>query len=299
MFSLYLNNYKIRFCYLVVAKIRINFEIYPHLGIFFSIFFDAISIRFLRYPHSMRQLLIITLLVLLALPVVAQDRTVQNRPYTDLRKLHFGVLVGAHLQDLELVNVGPQTVTTEDGGTQTMEIACDQDTWDPAFQVGVLAELRLSETFQFRVAPAMYFGSRHITFKNYSVADERKSYTEKTQQLKSAYISCAFDLIAAAPRFNNHRPYFMIGLNPTMNLMGKDQDYLKLKRTDVFLEAGIGCDFYLPFFKLRPELKFMYGLTNSLDTSHPSTLRDDAMRPYATSVSKARSKMICLTFYFE
>ena len=91
----------------------------------------------------------------------------------------------------------------------------------------------------------------------------------------------------------------MLGINPMLNLSGKDDDIIKLKRFDAFLEVGVGCDFYLPFFKLRPELKFMYGLTNSLDTNHPNNIRNADMRPYATSVSDARSKIIALTFYFE
>ena len=45
----------------------------------------------------------------------AQQRTVQNRPYTDLRPFHFGVVVGTHLQDMELTNVGQQTYIGEDG----------------------------------------------------------------------------------------------------------------------------------------------------------------------------------------
>lgn len=44
------------------------------------------------------------------LAVSAQDRTVENRPYTDLRPLHFGVLVGTHMQDVELMNAGPQII---------------------------------------------------------------------------------------------------------------------------------------------------------------------------------------------
>ena len=55
------------------------------------------------------------------------------------------------------------------------------------------------------------------------------------------YISCAFNLIAAAPRFNNHRPYLMLGINPMANLSGKNDDYLKLKGGDAYLEVGLGC----------------------------------------------------------
>ena len=84
-----------------------------------------------------------------------------------------------------------------------------------------------------------------------------------------------------------------------LNLSGKDNDYIKLKGMDTFLEVGVGCDFYLPFFKLRPELKFMYGLTNCLDTKHGEKLRDKAMLMYANAANECHSKMIALTFYFE
>lgn len=229
----------------------------------------------------------------------AQERTVQNRPYTDLRTLHFGVLVGMHLQDLEFTNVGPQTITDENGNVQSVLITTDQDRWDPGFTVGVLGELRLSTYLQFRVAPAMYFGSRHVTFRNFTEIGANGNPTEYSQDIKTAYITSAFNLIMAAPRFNNHRPYIMVGVSPVINLNAKNDDYLKLSRFDTFLEAGIGCDFYLPYFKLRPELKFMYGLNNGIDKNHASNLRDASMIPYAQSVSKARNKIIALTFYFE
>ena len=247
----------------------------------------------------MKRLSTIICLTLLPVALLAQERTVQNRPYTDLRDLHFGVLVGTHLQDLEFVNVGPQTITNDDGTTQQVIVSTDQDRWDAGFNVGVLAELRFSTHFQLRVAPAMYFGARHIMFRNYSLLKENGAPTERRQDLKTAYVSSAFDLIAAAPRFNNHRPYVMAGLNPMVNLSGKGNDYLKLKKFDAFLEVGVGCDFYLPYFKLRPELKFMYGLTNCLNTNHDKDIRDKSMLPYTNSVNSARSKMIVLTFYFE
>lgn len=237
---------------------------------------------------------------MMAVPVInAQTRKVQNRPYTDLRQFHFGVLVGTHLQDIEFENVGPQMVPDENGNTMERLVTTDQDRWDAGFTVGVLGELRLTENFQFRVAPAMYFGTRHFTFRNFSILDGEGRPTEQHQEMKSAYISAAADLIFAGPRFNNHRPYIIAGINPMLNLSPKDDDYLKLKSYDVFLELGIGCDFYLPFFKLRPELKFMYGMINSLDTNHASSLRDKSMLQYTNSVRDARSKMVALTFYFE
>lgn len=237
-------------------------------------------------------------LLLLAQTLVAQELTVQNRPYTDLRPFHFGILVGPHLQDIELNNIGPQIIVADDGSQHEYVITADQDRWDQGFHVGVLGELRLSKSFQFRMAPTLYFGNRHISFHNMN-PQATDSLISRTQNLKSVYIGCSIDLIFGAQRLNNHRPYLMLGLNPVINLSGADNDYLKLKHYDLFLEGGIGCDFYLPFFKLRPELKFMYSLTNALDTKHPQNLRDKAMIPYAASVNKARTKMIALTFYFE
>ena len=239
------------------------------------------------------------LLALTAICLQAQERTVQNRPYTDLRAFHFGVLVGTHLQDVELNNVGPQTLTYEDGTETTKLVSCDQDNWNAGFTVGVLGEARISDHFAFRLAPAMYFGTRHYTFINQTDKLEDGTNIRQQQSMKCVYISAACDLIFAAKRFNNHRPYIMAGINPMLNLSGNSEDYLQFKKTDVYLELGLGCDFYLPFFKLRPELKFMFGLGNVLDKEHSGKLQDKSMFPYAKSVDEAKTKMVALTFYFE
>lgn len=248
----------------------------------------------------MRRYLLIGILTLCTQLLTAQERKVQNRPYTDLRPIHFGVLIGTHLQDMEMNNVGPQMSDLGDGnGLVSKLISADQDRWDAGFTVGVLTEFRLNTHFQFRIAPTLYFGTRHITFRNLTDLNANGLPTEKVQEMKTVYISSAFNLIAAAPRFNNHRPYLMVGLSPMMNLSGKSSDYIRLKKGDVYLEAGIGCDFYLPYFKFRPELKFMYGLTNSFDKNHINNLLDKSMPIYTKSVDNIRSKMIALTFYFE
>lgn len=246
-----------------------------------------------------RNISLILCMLMTATMAMGQERTVENRPYVDLRQFHFGVHVGTHLQDIELLNVGPQMIEMENGTLEEKLVSCDQDRWDSGFNVGVLGEFRISTHFQFRIAPTMYFGTRHLTFLNHSEPDANGQPHEERQELKTAYISSALDLIFAAPRFNNHRPYLVTGLNPMINLSGRDNDYLKLKRYDLYAELGVGCDFYLPFFKLRPELKFMYSLSNSLDKDHANHLKNRNMIPYTNSVSKARTKIIALTFYFE
>jgi hypothetical protein len=89
------------------------------------------------------------------------------------------------------------------------------------------------------------------------------------------------------------------GVSQLVNLTSKNQDFLQLKRTDTMLEIGLGCDLYLPFFKLIPELKFCYSLTNALDASHVNELQDTNKRMYANAVKSGQTKMFVLTFYFE
>lgn len=229
----------------------------------------------------------------------AQGNAVQNRPYTDLRPFHFGVVIGTHFQDIEFNNVGPQMIVGEDGSQVEKVVTCDQDRWDLGFNVGVLGELRLGTYFAFRFAPTMYFGNRHLIFQNHTDRLDNGEPVVQTQDMKTVYVGVPLDLQFCAPRLDNARPYVMAGLNPMINLSGGDSDYVKLKRYDVFFEIGLGCDVYLPFFKLRPELKFCCSLINSLDTKHPDRLRDENMKMYAKAVDSARSKMIVLSFYFE
>lgn len=228
----------------------------------------------------------------------SQTKKVQNRPYTDLRYFHFGIQIGTHLQDSEFQNIGHQTIMDEEGNPQEMLITTDQDRWDPGFNVGVLGEFRLSTHFQLRIAPAIYFGSRHLTFLNH-IPNEEGKLKETRQNIKSAYITSAADLIFAAPRFNNYRPYLMAGITPSLNLTGKTSDYVMFNRYQTFAEVGMGFDNYLPYFKCRPELKFMFGLGNALNEEHIYDMKSTINIAHARCISKATTKMITLTFYFE
>ena len=241
----------------------------------------------------------ILLICCVLLSATAQDRQVENKPYIDLRPLHFGILVGFHVQDVDFENVGPQTIAQPDGTTSEQTILCDAAKWNPGLSVGVLADLRLNDYLSLRLSPTMHFGSKQLVFRNLSQTDEEGRPVEKTQDLKNTYVSLPLDLKFSSKRNGNYRPYVMAGINPMINLTAKSEDIIQLKRYDTFLEVGIGCDLYLPFFKLIPELKFCYSLTNSLAKSHVNDLKDEALKPYANSVSSAHSKMIVLTFNFE
>ena len=233
----------------------------------------------------MKRTILLVLGLLLCMSGVAQKRKVQNRPYIDQRRLHYGFFVGIHAQDLEFKNNG---FITEDGESWFADVA----DYSPGFSVGVLAEAYITSNVALRVIPSLNFGQRNITFH------EQYTHKEYRQIIKSTLLSIPLNLKFSAPRFNNHRPFVVTGINPTLSLTNKDQQALLMKKWNCYMEVGLGCDFYLPFFKLIPELKFSFGLRDLLEKERPDLI-DKSLLKYTQSLDGATGKMVILTFYFE
>ncbi len=218
---------------------------------------------------------------------------IQNRPYADLRPWHLGFSVGLHTQDIRFAHNG---LVTEDGETWFME----QPAFSPGFCVNGLVDLRLNNYFSLRFTPGMYFGNREITMINTSAAPDETGPTARLKQnVKSTFIVLPVDLKYAAQRYRNCRPYLVGGVMPAFDVAKKRSDYLKFKSADVFLEVGFGCDFYLPYFKFNPEIKFCFGLTDILCHERPDLVDDPATMKITNSLKRAASQMVVLTFYFE
>lgn len=215
----------------------------------------------------------------------AQARKVMYRPYIDQRRFHYGFLMGMHLQDLEVNQNGYK----DKEGNQWFS---ETPNYEPGFSVGILGELYLTKHLAFRMIPTMHFGTKNVTFRNEATA------TKTYQTMKSTYLSLPLDIKFSAERFNNYRPYFMAGINPTIDLTVKKQKEYLLNNFDCYLEAGMGCDFYAPWFKFIPEIKFCYGLRNIINKDR-SDILDKNMLIFSESANSGRSKMIVFTFYFE
>ena len=233
----------------------------------------------------MKRLFTYILLLLLPLCAVAQERKVQNKPYIDFRRLHYGFFIGVHAQDMEFVNNG---FVTENGEVWYADIA----DYNPGFSVGVLADLRLNTYLALRAIPTMHFGQNAVRFR------EQNSGATSKQSVKTTYIALPIHLKVAAERFNNYRPYVTAGVSPMWNLTVKKQQQLLLKSFDCMIEVGVGCDFYLPFFKLIPELKFSYSPLNVLNKERKDLLDSNYLK-FTQSVDRVASKMITLSLYFE
>ena len=237
-----------------------------------------------------RIITIIILLIGLCGAVDAEGRRLndklQNRPYADLRKWHLGFSFGAHTEDMRFTHNG---FITEDGEQWRIE----QVNYQPGFSVSGLIDLRLNTYFSLRFSPGMMFGSRDIRFF------ELESEAEERQTIKSTYVTLPVDLKFASQRVRNARPYIVGGVMPAFDVSKKRSDFLKTTVADCYLSIGFGCDFYLPYFKFIPELKFCFGLTDILTHDRPDLADDPTRYKFTQSITKATSKMICLTFYFE
>lgn len=232
-----------------------------------------------------RFLLTIMMLVLLGGLVKAQVPKVQFRPYIDQRRFHYGFFIGVHTQDIEFVNNG---FVTENGESWFMDV----NEYLPGFQVGVLGEMYLHEFISVRLLPSLYFGDRKIVFKEQTNGERR--YTH----LRSTYISSPVNFKFSAERVNNYRPYVVAGVSPIFNLSIRKQKEILTKMFDLQLELGFGCDIYLPFFKLIPEVKFSFGVIDIINKNRTDLTEKDLMK-FTQSVDKATSRSISLVFYFE
>jgi len=209
-----------------------------------------------------------------------------NRPYADLKRWHLGFSVGAHVQDLSFNHNG---YVTPEGERWVAEVP----DFSPGFCVNVLADLRLHRYFNLRFSPGMYFGSKAVEMIDYN-SDQRNR-----QDVKSAYVTIPLDLKISGDRMRNVRPYVTTGVMGTFDVSKKRSEALMFSSTDFYLCVGMGVDLYLPFFKLNPEIKFCFGLTDILKHDRPDLTDDPATFKMTQSLEKVKSNMVVISFYFE
>ena len=236
--------------------------------------------------HNVRRYILLMATFALTLATMAQERVVQNKPFIDERPWHYGFHIGLHDQSLKLINNG-----FVDPATSAQWMA-ENDRQNFGFSVGILGDWRITRQLALRVSPGLHFGSKHIGFRN------QVDGTKRSQDLKTTYVAVPIDLKIAAPRFNNYRPYLVGGFSAMYDMTNAKGEMLRTKALQTFVQIGMGCDFYLPFFKLNPELKFYFGLGDVL-LHQRAELTNPEQQIFTQSLSSANSGMVVLTFYFE
>jgi hypothetical protein len=163
--------------------------------------------------------------------------------------------------------------------------------------LGGMFTLRLSNHFEARaIFPQLLFVNKSI---KYTLRYPDASYEEQpvmTKNIESIVLGLPLQLKFRSDRINNFRFYVMGGGKFEYDLSSKAraknaEDLVKLQSFDYGVEAGLGFNFYLPYFILSPEIK----ISNSIGNIHS---RDPNLK-YSNVIDKLQSRMIVFSLIFE
>ncbi|MDR1678536.1 MAG: PorT family protein [Prevotellaceae bacterium] len=241
-----------------------------------------------KYFILKKTLLSIALLWVFILPAATQTAKVQNLPMVDYKRFHFGFTLGLHSQDFMLT---PSEIPDNNGIVWRGDVAQPS----PGFTVGIISDFRMGEYFNLRFVPTLNFGERQVSYSGF--IDEVK-VDEFSTSVLSTLVSMPFYVKYRSKRLNNYRPYLIAGGGAMIDLSRKKDMTLLLKPFDLYVEFGVGCDFYLPYFKLAPELRMCLGFNDMIERDRPAILNEDELK-YTQAVKRLTSRLLVLTFNFE
>ena len=171
---------------------------------------------------------------------------------------------------------------------------------NPGINIQIVTDFKPGKYFDIRFLPGVSFGQRNIRYyKIISFPGEAVTYNER-QRLESSFLEFPLLLKYKGDRLNNVRPYIIGGINYRYDLAGKKEYddekpvFLRLKRSDLYYEAGAGLDFYLPYFKLSVEIKMSAGLRDIIVRDPPPTHPE-----FLNAIEKMRSQIWIVAFHFE
>lgn len=239
----------------------------------------------------MRKILLFHLIAF-AIPAHAQDEPILNYQKIDHKPFHFGYTLGLNTMDF---GIYPSEASLSPDGNR-IDTFPEINRLSPGIDIGIVTNFRLTEYLDFRLLPGISLGQRNLNY-----------YTEDTvltdhspMNIGSTFINVPVALRYEAKRFRNIRPYIIGGVNFRWD-MARNKDfnedekiYVKLQPFDIYMEGGMGMDFYLPYFKLSVELKLSVGTLNVLDPD-----RHDTHHVYVDALDKLKSRMVSLSFHFE
>jgi hypothetical protein len=232
----------------------------------------------------------ITLILFIGCGIVSHAQRVKilNLPNYDKEKLHFGFSLGINHADFALYPASD--ALTPDS---ILNVTC---TPDLGINLGIISELRLHEYATLRFLPAISLqGGRTINYDIDSIqVPGTTKYYSMTKKVESTLLDFPINLKIRSERLNNMSAYLLVGAKYSLDLASQqktvDPEIVKLKKHDLALEAGVGFDFYLTFFKLSTEIKFSSGIQDRL--YHENT-------KWVLPIEKLNSKVWLISINFE
>jgi len=256
--------------------------------------------------------ILLFLLIALSVSAFAQDEPILNYQKIDHKPFHFGYTLGLNTMDF---GIYPSEASFTPDGSR-IDTFPEINRLSPGIDIGIVTNFRISEYLDFRLLPGISLGQRNLNYYRYpdnesgvppdendpdaEQPDSTVLTKESPMRIGSTFINVPIALRYEAKRYRNIRPYIIGGVNLRWD-MARNKDFnaeegifIKLKPFDVYLEGGMGMDFYLPYFKLSVELKLSVGTLNVLDPD-----KHEQLPGYVSSLDKLKSRMVSLSFHFE
>lgn len=204
----------------------------------------------------------------------------------DNKQYHFGFILGFNAMDF---NIAQSNLPASDGKIWYADVTG----LSSGFTVGIISDLRLGEYFDLRFNPVLMFNDRTVHY-----VDQTGTPAEEDIAVKSSIIDFPLLVKMRAQRMHNFRPYLVAGPAATLDL-GRSQDCgLLLKALDYGTEFGVGCDIYLPYFRLAPEFKMFLGFNDMINKNRPEIIGTSDEK-WQNAINTMTSRMFTFTFNFE
>ncbi len=206
-----------------------------------------------------------------------------NLPSYDNRFVHYGFQLG-------LTHSGYRLRHSERFLNQTI-VKSVFPSFSTGFTIGFLFNFRVSELSDLRFAPYVGFYERKI---NFVYQDVNKKPV--TAIFESSTIELPLLYKFKSARRRNTRMYMLAGVKTSISVGAKrklkEALNIQTKPLGFSLEYGLGLDIYYPLFKLAPELRFSYGLSNLF-------VEDKKNQLTYNSIDKISTYSVSLTIFFE
>jgi len=241
-------------------------------------------------------------------PGFSQTNWILNNPRYDQESMfHFGFVLGVNQSLLTIRPISDLASHSFDSTylpdilplPDSARLLSITSSSTPGFVISIVSDMRIGEHFSLRFIPSLSFGDRSLIYSIEVFRKNRDSIFSVTKKIPSTYVNFPLELKFKSTRYNNFRPYLLTGAQYTLDLASQakkreqkanGEKIVKFNANDVYLEAGVGFDFYNEWFKFGIELKMMYGLMDVLKREN---------NIYTNGIASLKSKIFQVSFTFE
>jgi hypothetical protein len=208
----------------------------------------------------------------------------------DFKLFRLGFLLGTNVMDLKTEH----SELLQDGKVYYADVS----QLVPGFTVGLITDLRINRYMSFRFTPSLLLGERNLSFRAFDPVSKVFADTTHTVNIFSLPVELPLLLRYSAERFGNFKPYIEAGVGAYFDLGRDELREVTLNMSDVFFTTGVGCDIYFRYFKLSPQIRMNFGMTNILTPKNPTPDNTTSLK-YTNALSGLFSRILMFTLNFE